>query len=124
MSDTPKISDAEWEVMKVLWERSPQTSTEIIETIKEKIEWSPKTIHTLISRLVKKGAVSVDKKGSNYEYSADVEQDEVIRAETKSFVNKLYNGSVHMLIANFLKDEHLLPEEIDELKRILEDKKK
>mgnify|MGYP000887917672 CR=1 FL=1 len=61
MVNLPNISDAEWKVMKVLWEKSPLTSTEIINSLKDSTNWSPKTIHTLISRLVKKEVVGVNK---------------------------------------------------------------
>ncbi|WPC44409.1 BlaI/MecI/CopY family transcriptional regulator [Clostridium sp. JS66] len=124
LKEMPKISDSEWEVMKVLWKRSPITSSEIIETLKEYISWSPKTIHTLISRLVNKNAIEVKKIEPFYLYSPKISEEECKRVETKSFIKKVYDGSIHLLISNFLKDEKLSGEEIEELKKILDEKKK
>ncbi|AWI04957.1 BlaI/MecI/CopY family transcriptional regulator [Clostridium drakei] len=124
MKKMPKISDSEWEVMKVLWKKSPITSSEIIETLKEYISWSPKTIHTLISRLVNKDAIEVKKTEPFYLYSPKISEDECKRVETKSFIKKVYDGSIHLLISNFLKDEKLSGEEIEELKKILDGKNK
>ena len=122
MKDYPRVSDAEWEVMKVLWENSPLTSSEVIEAIKRDTDWSPKTIHTLISRLVKKNAISVDKSTSFYKYTPLVSQNELRKVETKSFIEKIYNGSLQLLISNFIKEETLTEKEIQELKRILDEK--
>ncbi|AKA68828.1 BlaI/MecI/CopY family transcriptional regulator [Clostridium scatologenes] len=124
MKEMPKISDSEWEVMKVLWRKYPVTSSEIIEALKEYISWSPKTVHTLISRLVNKDAIEVKKTEPFYLYSPKISEDECKRVETKSFIKKVYDGSIHLLISNFLKDEKLSGEEIEELKKILDGKKK
>lgn len=122
MNEFPNISDAEWQVMKVLWEKSPLTSTEIIDSLRHDSTWSPKTIHTLISRLVKKGALGVRKDSPLNRYFPLVTQEECRKVETKSFVQKVYDGSLQMLIANFIKDEKLSSKEIDELSRILDEK--
>lgn len=123
MKEFPRISDAEWQVMKVLWERSPLTSTEIIEALKLDTAWSPKTIHTLISRLVKKKALKVKKESPFYLYYPLITEQECRRVETESFLQKVYDGSFRLLVANFIKDERLSEEEIEGLKRILDDKK-
>ena len=122
MNELPKISDSEWEVMKVLWEKSPLASSEIIKILKGSISWSPKTIHTLISRLVNKNAIEVKKDAPFYLYSAKVSEEECRKMETKSFIKKVYYGSIHLLISNFIKDEKLSDEQIEELHRILDEK--
>ena len=122
MNEFPNISDAEWQVMKVLWGKSPLTSMEIIDSLRPDTTWSPKTIHTLISRSVKKEALGVRKGSSFYQYFPLVTEEECRRVETKSFVQKVYDGSLHLLIANFIKDEKLSSEEIEELRRILDEK--
>lgn len=122
MNEFPNISDAEWQVMKVLWDRSPLTAAEIINSLRNGFTWSPKTIHTLISRLVKKEALGVSKGSPFNRYFPLVTQEECRRVETKSFIQKVYDGSLQLLIANFIKDEKLSQKEIDELKRILEEK--
>lgn len=122
LSKTPKISDSEWEVMEVLWKKSPLTSSEIIEILKQYISWNPKTIHTLISRLVKKDAIEVKKDAPFYLYYPKVSQEECRKIETRSFIKKVYNGSIHLLISSFIKNEKLSDEEIKELKQILDKK--
>ena len=121
MNKIPQISDAEWEVMKVLWNKSPITSSEIIEELKDKTHWNPKTIHTLIRRLVDKGAIKASKSNNKYYlFQPAVTEKECTRLETKSFIKKVYNGSFNRLVANFIKDEKLSSKEIDELKDILD----
>ncbi|MDP5276408.1 BlaI/MecI/CopY family transcriptional regulator [Chengkuizengella axinellae] len=123
IKEIPKISEAEWSIMKVLWEKSPLTSTEIIQALKEVTSWSPKTIHTLISRLVKKEAIGEKKESRLKSFFPLVTEEECKSTETKSFLKKVYSGSLQMFIANFVKDEKLSQNEIEELKDILDGKK-
>ncbi|MHB1653947.1 MAG: BlaI/MecI/CopY family transcriptional regulator [Desulfitobacteriaceae bacterium] len=119
-----KISDAEWLVIKVLWEESPLTATRVVEHLKPVTTWSPKTIQTLIGRLVKKGALGVNKDADLYHYYPLVSQEACMREETKSFLQKVYGGSLHLLLANFVKSENLSPEEIEQLKSLLDERMK
>jgi len=121
-NSTFRISDAEWQVMKVLWSKSPLTASLIVEYLKPETSWSPKTIQTLIARLVKKGALEVKKEVSPNQYYSLVSQEECMREETNSFLQKVYGGSLHLLIANFVKNENLSPKEIQELKNLLDEK--
>lgn len=124
MKSSLKISDAEWNVMQVLWNHNPATFSEITEGINEECDWSPKTVHTLISRLVKKGAIDVMKDSKHYKYSPIVTKDEMMNSETESFINKIYQGSVNLFVSNFLKKQQLNKDEILELKKILDENMK
>lgn len=115
-----RISDAEWLVMKVLWQESPLTASLVIEHLKPETDWSPKTIQTLIARLVKKGALGVNKEASLNQYYPLVSQEKCMRTETNSFLQKVYGGSLHLLLANFVKDDNLSPKDIQELKNLLD----
>lgn len=119
-----KISDAEWQVMKVLWQKSPLTASIIVELLKPETTWSPKTIQTLIARLAKKGALGVDREAGLNQYYPLVSQEECMREETNSFLEKVYGGSLHLLVANFVKNKNLSPKEIQELKNLLDEKMK
>lgn len=120
--EIPKISDAEWIIMKALWKKSPLTSSEIIKELKPISKWNPKTIHTLISRLVEKKALRAEKDVSPfYLYYPLVNEEECRKIETKSFLKKVYDGSFPLLVANFIKAEKLTPQEIEELRCILEE---
>ncbi|OIK11793.1 BlaI/MecI/CopY family transcriptional regulator [Bacillus sp. MUM 13] len=117
-----KISDAEWIIMKVLWEEAPLTSAKIIEAVSSHKKWSPKTIHSLISRLVKKGALGVNREMAHYEYYPLVDKRDCILEETRSFIQKVYDGSLHLMLANFIKDEKISEKEIEELQKLLDKK--
>ncbi|APC78807.1 BlaI/MecI/CopY family transcriptional regulator [Clostridium botulinum] len=123
MKDMPKISAAEWEVMKLLWKESPLTSEKIINSLTEKMDWSTQTVKTFITRLLKKEAIGFEKVGRAYNYYPLISEDECIKAENQSFLQKVYDGAVGMLFTRFLEEETLSEEEIEELERILKDKK-
>ncbi|AFM41691.1 putative transcriptional regulator [Desulfosporosinus acidiphilus SJ4] len=117
-----KISDAEWLVMRVLWQESPLTASLVIEQLKSNTRWSPKTIQTLITRLVKKRALGVNKVlGLNHYYPL-ISEEECMREETNSFLQKVYGGSLQLLLANFVKNESLSEKDIQELKNLLDKK--
>lgn len=123
MMETPKISDAEWEIMKVLWAGAPRTAGEIIEALEGSKEWSPKTVRTLIKRLSEKGAIGFNQTGRIYLYFPLVQEEECVQSETKSFLKRIYGGTLRPMLVNFLQDEKLSREDIDELKRILDERK-
>lgn len=111
--------------MKVLWSKSPQTANEIIQALEGQMDWNPKTVRTLINRLVQKQAVfSQQKIGRTYTYGPLISQDEYLQVETKSFIKRFYGAALKPLLVNFLQEEKLSSKEIDELKRILDDKNK
>lgn len=123
MNDMPQISDSEWIIMKILWSNPPYTSSEIIRSLPENTNWKPTTVKTLISRLVKKYAVGFEKKNRTHYYYPLVTKDECVKAESKSFLKKFYGGALKPMIANFLEIQELSKKDIEELKRILDDKK-
>lgn len=122
MKTIPKISGAEWDVMKTVWEKSPRYAQEIINILMPIKGWKPKTIKSLISRLVNKGALGFHKTGKEYSYFHKVSKKECARVETKSFLNKVYDGALNTMLTTFIKEEKLSQKEIEELKRILEEK--
>ncbi len=122
MKDKPKISDAEWQVMKVLWAESPITANEIVAQLSGGTSWKPKTIRTLINRLVTKKAIAFDKQGRQYLYYPLLAEEVCVRAETQSFLGRIRSSTLKPMLAAFLEDENLSKEEIEELKTILEKK--
>ena len=122
MKNLPKISESEWLVMRVLWARSPLTANEVVERLTGKTKWKPKTVKTLIDRLMKKGAVKFEKEGRRYKYYPAVGRDECIATERQSFVRRVYGGTMKPMLAAFLEDAELSPDDISELKEILEQK--
>ena len=120
----PRIADSEWRVMQVLWEQGPQTANDVVNALSGQVKWKSRTIKTLISRLVKKGAVKVTEEGYRYRYSAAVDESTCIRSETKSFVRRVYQGTMKPALAAFLEDADLSDQEIDALQKVLDQKRK
>jgi BlaI family transcriptional regulator, penicillinase repressor len=106
----PKISEAEWEVMKVLWLESPKTANQVVDNLKDKTSWNPRTIRTMIGRLVRKKALGFtqdQKDKRKYFYYPLVSEEETARAETKSMLKRIYGGALNVMVANFLEEERL-----------------
>lgn len=123
MKDIPKISAAEWEVMKLLWKNSPLTSEKIIDSLTSKMNWSTQTVKTFITRLLKKEAIGFEKVGRTYNYYPLISENECIKAENQTFLQKVYDGALGMLFTKFLEEEVLSEKEIEELEQILKSKK-
>ncbi|KGK87420.1 beta-lactamase [Desulfosporosinus sp. HMP52] len=124
MAETPKISEAEWEVMKIVWSRnSPLTANEIVDALEGIAEWKPNTVKSLITRLVKKKALGYKEKRRIYWYYSLVSETECIRSETQSFVSRVLGGAFKPLLVTFLQEEELSKDDIEELKRILEERR-
>lgn len=118
----PKITPSEWAVMKLLWQKAPQTSAEVIKNLSKNTSWTPKTIRSLINRLVTKKALEYRQEGRVYYYSPIVEEKDCAVAETHSFLERVYGGALEPMLANFLEAEVLSEEEIEKLRRFIEEK--
>lgn len=123
MRKVPRISESESRVVRVLWEKAPQTANEVVEALSGSTSWKPKTIKTLLNRLVQKGAIGFNKKGRQYHYFPLVRQDECIAAETRTFLSRFSPGALRPMLVAFLESESLSPEEIEELRSILDEKR-
>lgn len=93
MSKLPQISEAEFEVMKVIWKYAPISTNEVTEKLTQTTDWSPKTIQTMLKRLVTKKALTYEKQSRVFVYTPLVPETEYIRQESNSFLNKYYNGN-------------------------------
>jgi BlaI family penicillinase repressor len=122
MKKLPKISESEWLVMRVLWSNGSLTANEVIEELAGKTKWKPKTVKTLIDRLMRKGAVKFEKEGRKYRYYPVVSEAQCVATERRSFVRRVYGGTTKPMLAAFLEDAELSIEDISELKKILEQK--
>lgn len=119
-----KISDAEYEVMKIAWRRKETTSLEIIEDLKDH-KWNFNTIRTLIKRLEKKGALQVSgRRGKTFTYITTIDENEYKREMTREFVRKLYNDSLQDFILAYCKANKVTAEEIQELIDYIDEKEK
>lgn len=119
MNKLPQISEAEYEVMKVIWEYSPISTNEIVEELSKTKTWSPKTIQTMMIRLEKKGAVRHEKKSRLYIYSPVICKEDYVDMESRSFLRRFYNGTLNSMVTSFLENDKLSDEDIEELKELL-----
>lgn len=117
-----QVSEAELEVLKAIWSMEEATSSQIVEKLVNTTDWKPKTIQTLITRLVSKDAINVDKTNKkSYIYTPNISEEEYKKYANDSFLKKLYNGSVNLMISTFIKDNKLSKEDIADLKKMLEE---
>lgn len=123
MYKIPKISDAEWEVMKIIWINSEISSTNIIQELKDKFQWKPATVKSMINRLLNKNAIGFNKSSYEYLYFPLVSEDECIKLESQSFVNRVFNGSIKSMLLTFAQSEEISEKDIAELKNILDKSK-
>lgn len=125
MSDLPQISEAEFEVMKIVWKHAPISTNEITEKLLQTTSWSPKTIQTLIKRLVTtKGALTYEKQGRVFVYTPLVEENEYIGQESNSFLKKFYDGDITAMLSAYIENDKLSATEIDTLRSLLSKKSK
>lgn len=123
MTNIPKISEAEWEVMKVIWSKTPCTANEIIKSLENSTDWKPKTVKSLISRLLNKNVIGFNEEGRTYYYYPLINEKECVKEESNSFIQRVYNGAAKNMLLNFIQDNKLTDEDLDDLKRILDDRK-
>ncbi|MDB6021329.1 MAG: hypothetical protein JWQ04_1186 [Pedosphaera sp.] len=119
----PVISEAEWKVMKVLWAKSPLSAMEIIQALAGTEDWHPNTVKTLLSRLHKKKALGVEQVKNLYLYRPLVSEADCVKTESDSFLHRVFGGSVKPLLMHFVEKQQLSSQDLDELKKILRQKK-
>lgn len=119
-----KISEAEWEIMKIIWKKTPVGSEEIIQDLSSKKDWSSKTVKSFLNRLLNKQVIGYVKSGRNYLYHPLLSEEECIEMESKSFLDRVYDGAVGMMFSHYLKNEKLSDEELENLQRLLLESKK
>ena len=120
MMEKIKISDAELEVMKVLWKKSPLSANEIIDFVQKENDWNGKTIRTLIDRLCLKGQISADRSTKQLMFSPLISKKEYEKKTRNLLASQLYGGSVGQLLLNFVDTEELSEQDIHELRKILD----
>jgi BlaI family penicillinase repressor len=122
VTKSAKISESEWRVCKVLWRKSPLTANEIVEQLGDKSNWSPRTIKTMLNRLIKKNVLDYKSVGREYHYSPLISEEKCAAAHTQSFVERVFGGEPGAMAAAFIKQQRLSKREIAELKAILDRK--
>ena len=114
------ISDAESQVIEVLWQNSPLTARAITRSLTAKTDWSPKTIRTLLNRLEKKGVLACDRKPTPNQYRPLVSREDWLRTATGELVQRHCGGRLTPLVAAFAEQQHLTDQDREELLALLE----
>jgi BlaI family transcriptional regulator, penicillinase repressor len=121
MKQAPKISDTEWEIMRIVWAQHPITAADIIARLTAADpSWHPKTARTLLARLVEKKALDYEPQGRAYVYTPRVSEQECVAAASGSFVERVFGGSLKPMLAHFIEQRRLTREELDELRALLD----
>jgi len=118
-----KISDSEWEVMRVVWANTQVTSKEIIDVLEQKKAWKPATTKTFIGRLVKKDMLQVERSGKRYLYSTDVNEADFVKHMLKDLFENVCNRQKGGMIAYLLSQVPLSHDDIESITRILNKKR-
>ena len=113
------LSDGEWNIMNVLWERAPKTIMQLTVILKESTGWSKNTIITMLGRMETKGAVQYKQGIKAKQYYPAVDRSETVLGETENFLDKVYSGSLGLMINTMVEKNTLSKAEIDELYGIL-----
>lgn len=115
----PKISDAEWTVMKVLWERGNSTLAEVVKDLEGRLHWKPRTVQSLIRRLADKGALAVETSGREFRYSPAVDQDQCQHEESRSFLDRVFNGRLTPFVAGMIERDDVTKDDLAALREML-----
>ena len=119
MHDLPQISEAEFEVMKIVWKYAPISTNDITDRLLRTTSWSPKTIQTLIKRLVTKGALTYEKQGRVFVYTPLVKENEYIDQKSTSFLKRYYDGDITAMLSSYIENDRLSETDIDHLRSLL-----
>ncbi|MCI2058401.1 MAG: BlaI/MecI/CopY family transcriptional regulator [Oscillibacter sp.] len=113
------LTAAEWNVMECLWERSPRTAMELVAALRTRTGWAKSTTMTMLARMEKKGLIACGQAEKPRSYTPCVPRDEAVRRETESFVERVYHGSVGLMMSSLVEGQELSPRELQELYAIL-----
>ena len=125
MKNVPRISDTEWEIMRIIWGRHPLTASDVVERLATNdASWHPKTVRTLLARLVRKKALDYQANGRTYVYSPLVSEEECVATASESFLDRVFGGSLQPMLTHFVERRKLSKGDLEELRRLLEGQSK
>ncbi len=113
------LQPSEWSIMEKLWEKQPRTIVQLYHALEDTTGWSKSTVNTLLGRMVDKGILYYEEGGKARQYYPAVRREDVAMAETESLLQRVYQGSVSMMMSTLVKKKALSEEEIEELYEIL-----
>lgn len=115
------LTAAEWNVMECLWDESPLIGRQIIERMQEKMGWNRSTTLTLLRRLEEKGAVISDSQGTKKAFCPGIPREDAALQETEDFLERVYKGSLSLMVSAMTKKQALSKQEMEELYTMLKE---
>jgi BlaI family penicillinase repressor len=120
----PEISESEWDVMNVLWAAdAPLAANEVVDRLAGVRNWSPRTVKTLLNRLINKGALAYEAQGKRYLYCPRVPREQCVREETRSFLSRVFANAPGAMLLQFVAQAKLTPDEVEALRKLLDKKR-
>ncbi|HET9160022.1 MAG TPA: BlaI/MecI/CopY family transcriptional regulator [Caulobacteraceae bacterium] len=116
-----RISSAESLVMEALWQKNPLSAEDVVAEVAAAQGWSEATVKTLLNRLLKKKAIAADKDGRRYLYRPLVGRDAYVESESQGLLDRLFDGRLAPLVSHFSQAGKLSPQDLAELKRLIEE---
>ena len=113
------VSSAEHVVMRALWARQPRSADEIVAEVAKDQDWTDATVRTLLNRLLNKGAIAAEKDGRRYLYRAVLKQDDYVEEQSRSLLDRFFDGRLSSMVSHFSARERLSADEIAALKRLI-----
>jgi BlaI family penicillinase repressor len=120
MNQKTALTEAEWKIIKLLWDKSPLTMMEITRALEEATGWTKNTVTTLLKRMIQKGTVAIDETGGVKHYLPKVDKEKVTREQTDTLLKRLFSGKASLLVTNLVERGNMTDEEIHEIMKILE----
>ena len=118
-----QISDAEWQVMKIIWMEGEQTSTDLIKVLEKRFSWSKSTIQTLLARLVEKECLTREKQGKSFIYSALLTQEDSRKLLVQDIKDKVCSRRIKQLLADLIKECDFTLADLEGLEEVISKKK-
>lgn len=119
MEDKIKLSSSEWKIMSLLWESEPMTITQMTAALNDDTGWSKHTVITLLKRMKEKNVIDFEQIGNAKNFHTLIKREDVAVSETQSFLERIYRGSIGMMVNSMIDQNALSKEDIDELYEIL-----
>lgn len=114
-----KVTNSEWYVMDCLWEEHPRTLMQIVPLLNERVGWSKSTCATMVRRMAEKELIGYEEKGKTKYFFPKVKKEDVVVQETRDFLQRIYDGSIGMMMSALVRQNDLSKEDIEELQEIL-----
>ena len=121
MKEEVRVTNKEWYVMNCLWEESPRTLMQLVPLLAESVGWSKSTCATMVRRMTEKNLIGYEENGKTKYFFPKVKKEDVVVQETRDFLQRIYDGSIGMMMSALVDHNDLSKKDIQELQEILKE---